>query len=299
MRKKSGFTTFHLKIIALVFMVIDHIGEFIEGTPLWFRYIGRCSAPIFLFCLCWGLDYTKNRKKYLLRLYIASIIMAVLWRFFRYGMDVQVDHENNIFSTLFITAVFITLLFSGRWKTPYAFLLILLWQAAAVGISFFLDATVPSGVVSAVTGCAFSCEGGIKWCVLGCLIYHIKNNKKMLAAGYAGWCLLCEFFLSVFAPIPRILYFLEWHMGTGNILWQMCSISYSLIADEDYHMTPIVPHGLYFGSCQWMMIGALPFMLMYNHQRGRACKYMFYIFYPLHIFLLITLAYFDRFCFNS
>lgn len=84
-------------------------------------------------------------------------------------------------------------------------------------------------------------------------------------------------------------------MGTANILWPICSISYSLIVGEDYQMTPIVPHGLYFGSCQWMMIGALPFMLMYNHQKGRKCKYIFYVFYPLHIFMLITFTHFMPF----
>lgn len=36
-----------LKIIALLCMIIDHIGEFIPNSSMWFRYIGRLAAPIF------------------------------------------------------------------------------------------------------------------------------------------------------------------------------------------------------------------------------------------------------------
>ncbi|MCR5722201.1 MAG: conjugal transfer protein TraX, partial [Lachnospiraceae bacterium] len=39
-----------LKRIALITMIIDHIGAFIPGAPIWLRYIGRISAPIFFFC---------------------------------------------------------------------------------------------------------------------------------------------------------------------------------------------------------------------------------------------------------
>lgn len=28
-------------------MVIDHIGEFFPQSPMWFRLIGRVSAPLF------------------------------------------------------------------------------------------------------------------------------------------------------------------------------------------------------------------------------------------------------------
>lgn len=34
---------------------------------------------------------------------------------------------------------------------------------------------------------------------------------------------------------------------------------------------------------QWMMIAALPFMLLYDGRRGRPVKWLFYWFYPLHL----------------
>jgi uncharacterized protein involved in cysteine biosynthesis len=51
-----------LKLIALILMLIDHIAEFIPGIPVWFHWIGRISAPIFMFCMVWGFHYTRDRK---------------------------------------------------------------------------------------------------------------------------------------------------------------------------------------------------------------------------------------------
>ncbi|MDK8181214.1 TraX family protein [Paenibacillus sp. UMB4589-SE434] len=46
---------------------------------------------------------------------------------------------------------------------------------------------------------------------------------------------------------------------------------------------------------QWMMVFALPFLLLYNGNRGNnstAAKYMFYVFYPLHLWLLYIISYY-------
>ncbi len=43
---------------------------------------------------------------------------------------------------------------------------------------------------------------------------------------------------------------------------------------------------------QWMMIAALPFIILYNGERGRySLKYLFYAFYPLHIWILYFIRY--------
>ena len=66
-----------LKWIALVLMLVDHIGEFFGGiTPVWFRWLGRLSAPLFLFCLAKGLEKTRSRPRYLRRLWIGSVVMG-------------------------------------------------------------------------------------------------------------------------------------------------------------------------------------------------------------------------------
>ena len=55
---KKGLTGFDLKTIALVLMVLDHIHYFFEFTgkvPLVFTWLGRLSAPLFLFCVVEGI----------------------------------------------------------------------------------------------------------------------------------------------------------------------------------------------------------------------------------------------------
>ena len=47
---------------------------------------------------------------------------------------------------------------------------------------------------------------------------------------------------------------------------------------------------LFLINYQWMMILALPFMLIYNGEKGRGLKWLFYIFYPVHIFILFILG---------
>ena len=47
---------------------------------------------------------------------------------------------------------------------------------------------------------------------------------------------------------------------------------------------------LFILNDQWFMILSLPFILLYNGQRGRKMKYFFYVYYPLHVYLLVILA---------
>ena len=71
-------TSTTIKILALILMLIDHIAVFIPGIPIWFHWIGRLSAPLFVYTMVWGLHYTHDRKKYLKRLYFFGAAMAVM-----------------------------------------------------------------------------------------------------------------------------------------------------------------------------------------------------------------------------
>lgn len=72
-------SVFTLKIIALILMIIDHIGNFfpkIEGV-LFMRILGRLVAPIFFYMLIEGFVYTSSRKKYANRLLMFAGIMFI------------------------------------------------------------------------------------------------------------------------------------------------------------------------------------------------------------------------------
>jgi len=80
-KNKFKLTSTDLKIIAIITMLIDHIGAVLLDTSTieYFacRIIGRLSFPIFCFLIIEGFTHTKNNKKYLLRLFIFAIISEI------------------------------------------------------------------------------------------------------------------------------------------------------------------------------------------------------------------------------
>ena len=75
-----GFSASTLKIIACVFMVIDHIGVIILPDLLILRVLGRLSYPIFAYFLAEGCRYTRNkRKRFLLVLGLAVLCEGVYY----------------------------------------------------------------------------------------------------------------------------------------------------------------------------------------------------------------------------
>lgn len=113
--KKKGLTGSTLKLIAIVTMLIDHIGAAIltqlpnfarDNTTLYwtytaFRSIGRIAFPIFCFLLVEGFLHTRNVKKYAVRLFLFALISEVPFdlAFFK---GVFVISHQNVFFTLFI-----------------------------------------------------------------------------------------------------------------------------------------------------------------------------------------------------
>ncbi len=65
-----------LKIIALISMIIDHIGLVFFPEYIVFRLIGRLSFPIFAFFIAEGWYYTHSKKKYTLLMFV---FMLVSW----------------------------------------------------------------------------------------------------------------------------------------------------------------------------------------------------------------------------
>lgn len=258
--------TFQIKLLALTFMVIDHIGAFIPGMPIWLRYIGRLSAPLFLFCLVCGMEYTRNRTKYIIRLFAAAVGMELCWEIINRIPELNSNfYHNNIFMTFFCVAVLIELLFPREWNLSK--------QKKILPLLLTLVLAIYS-------------EWGMFGCILGVLLYKYKDSKKTLTYTYLGCCAYYEF-VSVTAFYARLAYFADYHLG---ILGKLFEVLCTIMTGRFYAFTPMVLHGLYWGDFQWMMIGALPFMLLYNHKSGRKWKWFFYVFYPLHMLVLLLVA---------
>ena len=62
-----------LKLIAVLTMVIDHLGYLFFPDQEWMRAIGRLTMPIFAYAIARGFYYTRNPNSYLLRLGILAV----------------------------------------------------------------------------------------------------------------------------------------------------------------------------------------------------------------------------------
>lgn len=85
-------STFKLKLLAVVLMVIDHIGFFLYPNIILLRIIGRLSFPIFAYLIVVGYGFTRNKWRYFMRLFIFANIIQIPGLF----MSIPV----NIFYTL-------------------------------------------------------------------------------------------------------------------------------------------------------------------------------------------------------
>lgn len=105
----KGLNTFTLKIIAIVSMLIDHIGHIFFPEVVIFRIIGRLAFPIFAYVLAEGFVYTRDVKKYLLRLGIFAILSEIPYDLAIMDAILEFSHQN-VFFTLFFGVLMLWLM---------------------------------------------------------------------------------------------------------------------------------------------------------------------------------------------
>ena len=79
MLQRSGLTGNQLKILAMITMTCDHMGLMLFPHLQWLRILGRLAMPIYAFMIAEGCRYTRDRKKYLLRLLSLGVLCQVVY----------------------------------------------------------------------------------------------------------------------------------------------------------------------------------------------------------------------------
>ena len=101
---KSNLDTNLIKIVALISMTFDHVGNaFFPEYPV-FRWIGRIAFPLFCYCLTVGMLYTHDIKKYVLRLSAFALISQPFW--------ILAFNSDDIIGNIFNLNIFFTLIVS-------------------------------------------------------------------------------------------------------------------------------------------------------------------------------------------
>lgn len=91
-------TTSHIKIFAIAFMLIDHIGYVFFPQIFLFRMFGRLAFPLFAWLIANGAIHTHNMNRYLIRIFLLAIISQIPYLLMVHEVDPNYWDLNAIFS---------------------------------------------------------------------------------------------------------------------------------------------------------------------------------------------------------
>lgn len=101
MIKKFGLTNNQLKIIAMVAMLLDHVGKVLLPQYQILQIIGRLAFPIFAFMIAEGCYYTRNKIRYFLSVFLLGAgcqAVYIIW---------EKSFYMNILLTFSLSIIFI------------------------------------------------------------------------------------------------------------------------------------------------------------------------------------------------
>ncbi|MEY8463284.1 TraX family protein [Streptococcus merionis] len=274
MTKKQGLTGFQLKYLALICMVLDHIHYFFDYTgkiPLLFSQVGRIAAPLFLFCIVEGFIYTRNRKRYFLRIYSLAILMGLIHFGFYNFLSPLVRKDGFFPQNMMLSsfAILIVALQGIDWLKQKQY-----WQGSiavllSVGLPFLFAPLYQIAMSSENAALSFSlnllnftlfptwssiADGGIYTLIVGVSLYLCRRHRIGQLVTFVMLSLLVNL------GIPALLGF--------TFTWQ----------------------GLIDQLYEWMGVFAVIPMALYNGEKGQGNKSLFYWFYPVHIYLLYAVS---------
>lgn len=250
-RKHVACTGFTLKIIALMFMILDHVHTYLYIGPEWVSLLTRFVAPLFLFLLVEGFYHTRNRRKYFLRVCCFAMFVLsgnILINYIFHSVNYMTG-KMDLYSLTQGHNIFLTFA---------AYLLILELLCLMKNHDRRRVAYIAGIVIISVLSLPF-CEGSFYLLPLLFIFYFCHDKKRGVYAGVIIW----SFLLLAKALIS---YFLG---ATGISLYS------TLCFDNEWAMAAvIIPISLYSGE---------------RGLHNKFAKWLFYLVYPAHLWILMIL----------
>lgn len=176
-------SSFILKILACIFMLIDHIGFLFFPKQILFRIIGRLAFPIFAFQISIGYEKAHSKEKYILRMLIFTIVSQIpFYLQHKYGNNNDVI--LNVGATL--TCGLLAIYCLDKIKKPWL-------KYISIGLIILLSIVVPMdykwyGVLMIIIFYLFRNDKlgiGVFYSLLVISYCHINNSIFNLPAIYA------------------------------------------------------------------------------------------------------------------
>ncbi len=204
--KKTSFTGFGIKLIALITMAIDHVGAaiveplihngetlasktggmegltayMIENNGLYIlddilRVIGRLAFPLFCFLLCEGFQKTKHLARYVRNLFLFGLIAEIPFDLAFNGGNWLYLYSQNVFFTLLIgLLVLCGIRFFSEKEPRHGFLFFDILCGAMLAGALFALFIYESIIFNAVSGSDFAIKFLIGTGIVGASAYVIR-----------------------------------------------------------------------------------------------------------------------------
>ncbi len=264
-----------LKLIALIFMFIDHSGKVLFSNNADMRLLGRLAFPLYIWCMIVGFHRTRNPAGYMLRILLVGLISQPLY-------VLALDFEGHI--GLLLQNIFKplsgTFSWEGLWTVmnrlfltrPNIFLTLALGLAAIWGIrekKLLSQFWAPAAAVVLAT--VLNADYGWVGVVAFIVIYGASGTRSGIAAVMVSYFLFWGYYL---APTG--------HIGPKTAF----SLYERVVRLEAYHSTPLKA---FLHASETFGLLSLPLILIRFPRDLRMPRWVGYSLYPGHLILLILL----------
>ncbi len=286
--KAQILNEFALKIAALVFMTIDHIGLFLLSylgssniTGLTFRTIGRLAFPLFAFMLAEGMRKSHNQKKYLIRLAMMWALVLIAQIVLYYGFNVsEIEGSSNAFTDLLLGGLFLFCISLPGGKKALAAL-----PLGAVLASYGLQVARVNGALSSAFPYFILPGYSLFGFALIIGFYFTKNFVDFVSAKYLDGSGQS---LEVFQETRSYQSLLNFSSVT--VLFVVTVVGWGLSYIPSFYLDVVTMQAINPGTVgqTWCLLSCL-LIFLYNGRRGpdgKGFKIFTYAYYPMHIAII-------------